>query len=277
MKFAGSLSEAEKEKAWYEIIGVPFDSNAFKKGTRYGPKAIRKASQLLETFLWDYKLELSDLLYYDSGDILLERNFKNSLELETTRRKIFIGGDHSITYPLVKALFERGEVAKVIVIDAHADFRDSYKNNKHSNASVMSRIAELIGVENILQIGLRSSSEAEYMLIKDRIRIYDAAMLMGDGVDGILNEIVSANEKTYLSIDIDTLDPAIAPGVDNPEPCGLSLENLIALVRGLIKRVNVVASDVVEVNPKRDNNNCITSINASRLIFEILASYGNNR
>ena len=277
MKFAGSLSEAEKEKAWYEIIGVPFDSNAFKKGTRYGPKAIRKASQLLETFLWDYKLELSDLLYYDSGDILLERNFKNSLELGTTRRKIFIGGDHSITYPLVKALFERGEVAKVIVIDAHADFRDSYKNNKHSNASVMSRIAELIGVENILQIGLRSSSEAEYMLIKDRIRIYDAAMLMGDGVDGILNEIVSANEKTYLSIDIDTLDPAIAPGVDNPEPCGLSLENLIALVRGLIKRVNVVASDVVEVNPKRDNNNCITSINASRLIFEILASYGNNR
>ena len=277
MKFAGSLSEAEKEKAWYEIIGVPFDSNAFKKGTRYGPKAIRKASQLLETFLWDYKLELSDLLYYDSGDILLERNFKNSLELETTRRKIFIGGDHSITYPLVKALFERDEVAKVIVIDAHADFRDSYKNNKLSNASVLSRIAELIGVENILQIGLRSSSEAEYMLIKDRIRIYDAAMLMGDGVDGILNEIVSANEKTYLSIDIDTLDPAIAPGVDNPEPCGLSLENLIALVRGLIKRVNVVASDVVEVNPKRDNNNCITSINASRLIFEILASYGNNR
>ena len=277
MKFAGSLSEAEKEKAWYEIIGVPFDSNAFKKGTRYGPKAIRKASQLLETFLWDYKLELSDLLYYDSGDILLERNFKNSLELETTRRKIFIGGDHSITYPLVKALFERDEVAKMIVIDAHADFRDSYKNNKLSNASVMSRIAELIGVENILQIGLRSSSEAEYMLIKDRIRIYDAAMLMGDGVDGILNEIVSANEKTYLSIDIDTLDPAIAPGVDNPEPCGLSLENLIALVRGLIKRVNVVASDVVEVNPKRDNNNCITSINASRLIFEILASYGNNR
>ncbi len=276
MKFAGSLSEAEKEKARYEIIGVPFDSNAFKKGTRYGPKAIRKASQLLETFIWDYKLELSDLLYYDSGDVMLERNFKSSVDVGTRRRKIFIGGDHSISYPLVKALFERDEVAKVIVIDAHADSRDSYKSNKLSNACVMRRIAELIGFENILQIGVRSSSEAEYRLIKDRLRIYDAAMLKEKGVDGILEEIGSDNEKTYLSIDIDALDPGIAPGVDNPEPCGLSLESLIALVRGLIKGVNVVASDVVEVNPKRDNNNGITSINASRLIFEILASYSDN-
>jgi len=277
MKFSGSLSEEDKEKARYEIIGVPFDSNAFKKGTREGPKAIRIASQRLETFIWEKKLELSDLLYYDSGDMILERNFRGIAEFDPVRRKVFIGGDHSISYPIVKSLFEHEEVAKVIVIDAHADFRDSYKNNKFSNACVMRRIAELIGFENILEIGLRSSSEAEYALIKDRIRICDVGMLIEKGVDGILNEIKGDKKKTYLSIDIDVLDPSIAPGVDNPEPCGISLECLISLVRGILKSEKVVASDVVEVNPKRDSINGITSINASRLVFEILACYGDNR
>ena len=275
MKFAGSLSEANKEKAMYEIVGVPFDSRAHKKGTREGPNAIRAASQRLETFLWHKKLELSDLLYCDCGDMILDRNFKEEsfAKLDTARRKVFIGGDHAISYPIVKYLFEHDEVATVIVIDAHADFRDSYRSNSFSNACVMRRIAEMIGFENVFEIGIRSSSEAEYALIKDRISICDAAMLREKGVKAVLDEIEVRKEKTYLSIDIDVLDPSIAPGVDNPEPCGLSLESLFALVRGILKQENVVASDVVEVNPRLDTANGITSINAARLVFEILGCY----
>ncbi len=276
MRFSGSLSEADKEKASYEIIGVPYDSNAFKKGSREGPKAIRRASQRLETFLWHKKLELSDLLYYDRGDMKLEHFTKEKIDI--ARKKVFIGGDHSIAYPIVKYLFEHGEVAKVIAIDAHADFRDSYRGKKFSNACVMRRIAELIGFENIIEIGVRSSSEEEYASL-NKIRIYDAELLREKGVGCVLDEIGKGEEETYLSIDIDVLDPSIAPGVENPEPCGMSLESLISLIQAIIKREMVVASDVVEVNPKLDTINGITSINASRLIFEILACYleGDNR
>jgi agmatinase len=275
MKFAGSLSEADKKKASYEIIGVPYDGNAFKKGSREGPKEIRKASQRLETFLWHEKRELSDLQYYDCGDINLDFGQTQNLLFDTRRKKIFAGGDHSISFSLVNHFFDCGEVEKVIVIDAHADFRDSYKNNKFSNACVMRRIAELVGFENIIEIGVRSSSEEEYASLK-KIRIYDAELVREEGVGNILEEIGKEGrraEKTYLSIDIDVLDPCIAPGVENPEPCGMSLESLISLIRGILKAERVVASDVVEVNPELDNANGITSINAARIIFEMLACY----
>ena len=278
MKLSGSLSEKDKEKALYGIIGVPYDGNAINKGSREGPKAIRDASQRLETFLWHKKLELSDLLYYDYGDIKLNNHFfkaQNTAEfvLEHTRiKRVFLGGDHSITYPLVKYLFEHGEVAKVISIDAHADLRDSYMGNKFSNACVMRRIAELVGFEHIIEIGVRSSSADEYESL-NQIAIYDADVMREKGVQGVLEEIGEGEEKTYLSIDIDVLDPGIAPGVEHPEPCGLSLESLISLVQGIIKRRDVVASDVVEVNPGLDIVSGITSLNAARVVFEILACY----
>jgi agmatinase len=279
VKISGSLSEADKEKAWYELMGVPFDGNAFKKGAREGPKAIRAASQRLETFLWHRKLELSDFLYYDRGDITPEQFTKGKREriddFDLKKKKIYIGGDHSISYPIIKYLFEHGEVAKVIIIDAHADFRDSYENNRFSNACVTQRIAELIGFENIIPIGVRSSSEEEYAAL-NQIRIYDAERLREKSVEWLLDAIGGGEEKTYLSIDIDVLDPCIAPGVEHPEPCGMSLESLISLIQEIIKRRYIVASDVVEVNPKLDTINGITSINAARIIFEILACYGEN-
>ena len=290
MKFSGSLSEAEKEKASYEIVGVPFDGNAFKKGAREGPRAVRKASQRLETFLWHEKLELSDLLYYDRGDLDLSGfgGFGGLVSLEglegldLRKKKVFIGGDHSVSFPLVKHFFERGEVERVVVLDAHTDFRDTYKSNKFSNACVVRRVAELVGLERVVEIGVRSSSEEEYALLKDndKLRIYDAGTLRREGGragegEGGRSEGGGREEATYLSIDIDVLDPSVAPGVENPEPCGFSLERLISVVRGVIKSegVRVVAADVVEVNPRQDNPNGITSLNAARLVFEILAGY----
>ena len=278
MRFSGSLSEADDEKAWYELVGIPFDGNAFNKGAREGPNAIRMASQRLETFLWHQKFELSDLLYYDSGDIPLDQFTKGKSahieDFDLERKKIFIGGDHSISYPIVTYLYEHGAVDRVITIDAHADFRDTYKSNRFSNACVTRRIAEFIGFENVVEIGIRSSSEEEYLVLKDKIRLYDAELLKEKGLNWLVSEIGKGVEKTYLSIDIDVLDPCIAPGVEHPEPCGMSLEDLIALIRGLLETKNVVASDLVEVNPRFDSANGITSLNAARIIFELLACYG---
>ena len=281
MRFSGSLSEIDKEKAGYELIGVPLDDNALIKGASGGAKAIRSASQRLETFLWSRKCELSDLLYYDRGDMMLElySTGKSEQIVEFTfefekRRMIFIGGDHSISYPIVKYLFEHNDVTNVIVIDAHADFRDSYENNQFSNACVMRRIAELIGFENVTEVGIRTSSEEEYTEIKDHLRVYDAVTLRVKGINWLLEDMGNGEGKTYLSIDIDVLDPSFAPGVEHPEPCGLSLAELLTVIRGIMNCNNVVASDLVEVNPRLDHVNGLTSLNAARIIFELLACYG---
>ena len=282
MKFAGSLAAADRAKAWYELVGVPFDGNASLKGARYGPAAIRSASQRLETFLWGRKVELSDLLYFDRGDVALDHYRKGQsaqvpeLELELERRTIFMGGDHSISYPLVKHLFEHDDLTSVIVIDAHTDFRDVYKRNPYSNACVMRRIGELVGFEQVIEIGIRSASEEEYRALHDRILVYDASVLREDGVKKLLQALRSEaeSEKTYLSIDIDVLDPGIAPGVEHPEPGGMTLAELLALVRVIAERRDIVASDVVEVNPQMDSVNGITSLHAARVIFELLACYG---
>jgi agmatinase len=281
MKFAGSLAAADRDKAWYELVGVPFDGNAVINGARLGPAAIRSASQRLETYLWDRKLELSDLLYFDRGDLMLEHYQQGRSdripELELERRKmIFMGGDHSISYPLAKLLFERGDLTSVIVIDAHADFRDAYRSNRYSNACVTRRIAELVGFEHVVEIGIRSASEEEYRALQDRVRVYDAAVLKQKGLHKLMQELGTEEEaeKTYLSIDIDVLDPGIAPGVEHPEPAGLGLAELLALVRVIAEQRDIVASDVVEANPRMDGMNGITSLHAARVIFELLACYG---
>lgn len=281
MKFAGSLGTAEKDKAWYELVGVPFDGNAVIKGARFGPAAIRIASQRLETFLCNQKVELSDLLYRDCGDLALDHYRKGRSahvpELELSSRKmIFIGGDHSISYPLVNHFFEQGDLTNVIVIDAHTDFRDAYKRNRYSNACVMRRIAELVGYEHVVEIGIRSTSEEEYSALQDRITVFDAAVLREKGLTKLVQELGTEEEagKTYLSIDIDVLDPGIAPGVEHPEPGGMTLAELFALIRVIAERRDLVASDVVEVNPRMDGINGITSLHAARVIFELLACYG---
>ena len=264
MKFAGSLPLTDSEKAIYEIIGVPFDDNATIRGASKAPEMIRRASQRLETFMWHNKLELSDLLYYDRGDLHDITDPDLDLDFDAGKRKIFIGGDHSISYPLFRYYFERLGLTKVVVIDAHADFRDVYVGNRFSNACVMRRIAELAGFENVIEIGVRSASWEEYEFMKKRVRILN--------VDDMPEE-QELEGRLYLSIDIDVLDPGIAPGVEYPEPCGISLEALIRLVRTIIKRGDVVACDIVEVNPELDIKNGITCLNAARLVFEVLASY----
>ncbi|MHC1635961.1 MAG: agmatinase [Candidatus Methanospirareceae archaeon] len=283
MKLPGSLSEADRKKAKSVIIGIPFDRNAFKRGAKYGPKAIRRAARKIETFLWGSKTEVSKLFFYDLGDIEIEggdRGYERICErieekmeekgIGTEVKRVFIGGDHSISFPIVKHFAENMKNIKVVSIDAHADFRDSYKGKRFSNACVMRRIAELVGFENVIEIGVRSASEDEYSFFKDKIRVYDGDMLKEEGVEFILHEL--KRHPLYLSIDIDVLDPSIAPGVENPEPCGLSLESLISLIKGIIRNNEVEGCDVVEVNPKMDARNEITSINAARIIYEILES-----
>ena len=254
-----------------EIIGIPFDDNAsFRKGSKDGPDAIRKASYELETFLWDKKIEITDIDYYDHENI----SFKNygdlfdSLEQFGCEKKMFLGGDHSISLPALKSVKIRHNDISVISIDAHTDFRDVYRDNRFSNACVMRRIGELVGFENMVEVGIRSSSKDEYDFIKDKLEIYDLNMIRKHGLDPFLNKLDL--KKVYLSIDIDVLDPALSPGVSNPEPDGLSTYELISLVRGIFEKTDVVACDLVEVTPE---SGYVTAFIGARIVFEILAGW----
>ncbi|MHC1567383.1 MAG: agmatinase [Candidatus Syntropharchaeia archaeon] len=265
MKFSGSISDPEKAK--YEIVGIPFDENAsFRKGSKWAPDMIRRASSELETFLWERKVEVSEMEYYDRGNIEFE-SYEDLFELNFDgKKKIFLGGDHSITFPMVKSVGARS----VISIDAHTDFRKIYMGNSHSNACVMRRIGENIGFDSIIEIGIRSSSQEEYEDLQ-RIKIYDLYSLRENGIEWVIDEISTINTKrTYLSIDIDVLDPGIAFGVGNPEPDGLNTSELIQLVRGIIEKKEVIACDIVEVNPEYDD---VTAFIAARLVMEIIASW----
>ena len=271
LKFTGSLSEPEFAEVG--IIGIPFDENAsFRRGSGFAPNSIRMASHELETFLWNRKIELTDIGYYDYGDIAAgsyDEVFK-SLEGLNLSRNIILGGDHSISLPIVKQLRdEYGDLA-VVSIDSHTDFRDDYCGNRFSNACVMRRISEVIGTDNLIEIGICSSSEDEYLDMKDSVKVLDLEMMRGDGLEEIISRIDSACE-IYLSVDIDSLDLASGYAVGNPEPDGMSISELIRLVGGIVDGKDVVACDIVEVNPLFGKE---TSFVSARIAMELIGRWG---
>ncbi|MDY6958904.1 MAG: agmatinase [Halobacteriota archaeon] len=270
LKFTGSLDRPDF--ASIGIIGVPLDENSsFRRGSRLAPNSIRRASHELETFHWNRKIELTDIGYFDFGDISFcsyQELFK-SLESFNLSRKIFLGGDHSISLPVVKQLREEYSDLLVISIDSHTDFRDDYCGNRFSNASVMKRISEVVGTDDLIEIGICSSSEEEYLEMKDSVKVLDLDMLRNLGLEEIVSEI-STQGKIYLSIDIDSLDLASAYSVGNPEPDGMSISELIRLVARITNEMDVVACDIVEVNPLFGEE---TSFFAARITMELIGGW----
>lgn len=271
LKFTGSISEPEF--AEIGIIGIPFDGNSsFRRGSGFAPNSIRNASHELETFLWNRKIELTDIGYFDYGNIAAgsyDEVFA-SLERLNLSRKIFLGGDHSISLPVVKQLRDEYSDLAIVSIDSHTDFRDEYCDNRFSNACVMRRISDLIGTDNLIEIGICSSSDDEYLDMKDSVKVLDLEMLREDGLEEIISRIDSAGE-IYLSIDIDSLDLNSGYAVGNPEPDGMSISELIRLVGGIVDEKDVVACDIVEVNPLFGQE---TSFIAARIAMELISGWG---
>lgn len=270
LKFTGSLSEPGFSEIG--IVGVPLDEHSsFRRGSRFAPNSIRRASHELETFLWAEKIELTDIGYYDYGDIpstSYEEVF-SALEEVDLSKKIFLGGDHSISLPIVKNLSENYGNLSVISIDSHTDFRDRYCDNSFSNACVMRRISEVVGTENLYEIGICSSSEDEYLAMRDEVKVFDLRILRDDGIEKIVSR-VNPEDKIYLSIDIDSLDLASAYAVGNPEPEGMSISELILLVKQIAIERDVVSCDIVEVNPLFGKE---TSFIAARIVMELIGGW----
>ena len=256
------------------IFSIPYDeTTSFKPGAREGGNAIRTASWGLETYSPILDRDLSELKYCDLKDLDLYGNQEEKFNtiyhvtkeiLKDNKRIIVFGGEHSITYPVVKAVKDMYGDFAVIQFDAHCDLRDEYLGNKLSHACVMRRIYEL--TKDIFQFGIRSGDKEEWDFAKKN-NLYLKMDLMNEED---LEHIKSLDKPIYVTIDIDVLDPAYAPGTGTPEPCGFStreLFNSLYLLKDVKDRI--IGFDIVEVSPIHDIAN-ITAITAAKIARELM-------
>jgi agmatinase len=264
-------ADSSFDKAQFVILGVPFDGTcSFRKGARFAPKSIREESYNLETYLFDHDIDHEDVPFPDLGDVKCE-SLENMMGgvgrsvgdiLEKGKFPIIIGGEHSLTPPSVRKFENVG----VIILDAHLDFRDEYLEERNSHACATRRVSELVGIENVLTIGVRSMEKKEKEEgDKLGLKYIDASKLKKLGIKKALENIEW--KSIYLSIDMDFFDPSYAPGVGNPEYFGLSPLDAKECIDILAPRL--VGFDITEVSPPFDNGN--TSSLAARLIREVIA------
>jgi agmatinase len=250
------------------LIGIPYDgTSSFRPGSRFAPNAIRETSYGIETYspIFDKDIE-EDLSICDIGDMELPfGNFQKAtyiiekkLEEIPSKKVVSIGGEHLITLPIVKNFYKKYNDIYLIHFDAHADLRDDYLGEKLSHATVIRRIAEIIGFEKVFQYGIRSGTKDEYNLIKKH-------KTLNRSIDEIKNII--GKSHVYISVDLDVLDPSIFPGTGTPEPGGFSFNELINFIRQL-DSLNIVGCDVVELSPHYDNSG-VSTIVAAKVIREL--------
>ncbi|EHR79439.1 arginase [Thermococcus litoralis DSM 5473] len=257
------------------ILGIPWDnSSSFRRGCAEGPRAIREATS--EELYNSFNEELVNLTehwsYKDLGDIKAD-TFEELVEkVNAIVRKhyngelfLFLGGDHSITYATFKAIKEASnEDFGLIYFDAHPDMYPEYDGDEYSHACTVRRLIEegWVKGENVVQIGVRAPTREQVEFAKEHgVKIISASGIYRSPV------IQVPFEKAYLSFDMDVLDPAFAPGVGNPEPGGLSTRELVEVIKSL--NVEIIAFDIVELNPKYDYKG-ISAFAAAKIIREVL-------
>ena len=233
------------------LLPVSFEATAsYMKGTKAGPKAIIDASKHLEWFDLELGKEIVKEVPIFTSETLKPKNVKGLLEsVESSVKEIvsqkkfplLFGGEHSITFPAVKACASSFDNLSVLSIDAHADLRNELNGEKYSHACVMRRCSE---TSKIVLAGVRSlSAEEKKFAEKSGVKIFF-------GNDFSVKEVVdSCSKNVYLSIDLDAFDPSIMPAVGTPEPCGLDWGTVLGLCRELFKRKTVVGADLVELSP----------------------------
>lgn len=275
------------------VLGIPFDNTtAMRPGCRQAPRALRDASG---RFGWlgeptgsagyfDINRDatwLSGIRFVDAGDVDV------TIDPDTTRARITkharsiidrglllasIGGDHSVTFPLLAA-FENFGPLTVVLLDAHLDYRDESMGLKFTNNSPFRRAHELPFVKRIVTIGVRGikSTDREYReSLSHGNLVFPMDRVHNEGIIKIVDEI-GVLGNYYVSLDIDGLDPSIAPGTESPEADGLSYRHARQLLHGIAANGKLVGVDIVEVNPYLDHAELTQHI-ATQLFIEAIAS-----
>ncbi len=265
------------DKAAYVILPVPYEwTTSYMKGTEFGPQAIIEASEQLESFDDELGIEpyragihtsLPTDIVNDSPERQNEIVYRHWRELVAAGKTVgMLGGEHSISYGAVRACLERHPDLTVLHLDAHADLRESYQNDRFSHACAMRRIHDL--TDRTVSVGIRSFSIEEHEYINKRgIKIYSAEQMnkrpeiVGEIIDGLSGDV-------YLTLDIDVFDPSIMPAVGTPEPGGLDWYQVVGLLKSVIEKCNLVGFDLVELMPI---GGCHSSaFTAAKVVYKII-------
>ncbi|MEM2911297.1 MAG: agmatinase [Candidatus Bathyarchaeia archaeon] len=271
------------EEADYVVLGVPFDvTSTYRTGARFGPNAIREASLNIETYSFRSGIDFEDLRVHDLGDLHVSADTVQTLErlarvirevLDDGKTSVVIGGEHTITLGVLKGLGSEASKTAVVSFDAHLDLRDEFMGLKLSHTTFMRRINEEAKPAKIVEVGTRAVCKEELKYARNaEIEFFTALQVRKIGSKKIteqLKERLAEYERLYLSVDMDVLDPAYAPAVQNPEPEGLETSTLLDILLGIIDK-RLVGFDVVEVTPNYDQG--VSVIQAAKVIFEILCA-----
>lgn len=276
------------KKARYVVFGVPFDvTSTYRTGARFGPNAVRQASLNIETYSFRSGIDVEDLALHDLGDLHTSTSPKRTVEvlelvvadvLAAKKFPVVIGGEHTITLGIVKGLGDRARKTAVVSFDAHLDLRKEFMGLTLSHTTFMRVINEEVKPAKIIEVGTRAVCKEELGYADGSgIDFFSAQQIRKEGVAQIIQELkeeLEPYENVYLTVDMDVLDPAFAPAVQNPEPEGLETHTLLDIVCGLCDR-RVVGFDVVEVAPVYDQG--ISAITSAKIIFQMLCQIERTR
>lgn len=276
------FAEADKpfDEAKFVIFGAPFDgTSSFRAGSRWAPDEMRKVSYNFETYIPELDVDLCDVPIHDLGNCETYVTVDDTLEevysmakgiVDAGKIPIMMGGEHSLTYPCVKAC---GKNIGFLVMDAHLDLRKDYRGIKHNHACVSRHIIDEI-TNRYVTIGVRSGPPEEWKYVSDNpgIRAYTADDVFNRGIQSILKDVesyMSGCDRIYISLDMDAVDPSSAPGLGTPEPFGITPRDVRTVIRHFAPRA--VGFDVVEISPEYDSGS-ITSVLGSKLIRDFIAA-----
>ncbi len=285
MTYAGPLSFLRRkytrniENADVVVSGVPFDcATTNRPGTRLGPRAIREASvQLSDLPAFPYGFDLLEhLAIVDYGDCLLDHGYPGEVTerveahadriLASKAKMLTLGGDHFVTYPLLRAHAKKYGPLSMIHFDAHLDtWWDDGKRIDHGSMFARAADEGIVIPSRSVQVGIRSFNEKSY-----GYNVLDAPFVHNEGVKTTISEIkrIVGNNKVYLTFDIDCLDPSVAPGTGTPVAGGLFMNQALSIMRSL-GDLNLIAMDVMEVAPAYDVSE-ITALAGATLAHEFL-------
>ena len=251
------------------MLGMPFDGTvSYRSGSRFAPEQLRLASWGLEEYSPYFDKHLEDCNYNDAGDLelplgntvkSLEVIRKNVEEIYRDGKKVFgIGGEHLVTLPEIQAVSKYIDNLAIVHFDAHTDLREEYLGEKLSHSAVIRHSADIVGFENLKQIGIRSGMKEEFELMKK----YNTLCHKYEELE------VLKDKNIFVTVDLDVLDTSIMPGTGTPEAGGLNFNELIGWFKYLSK-FNIIGADVVELAPDYDASGASTAV-ATKVIRELL-------
>ncbi len=282
-KYSGNVfiaSSSDYATAQAVIYGMPMDYTvSFRPGARFGPPRIREVSLGLEEYSPYLDRSLDEVQYFDAGDIPLPfGNAARSLEmigeyvrglLADKKFPLGLGGEHLVSWPIIREMAAKYPDLALIHIDAHADLREQYEGEPLSHSTPIRKAADLIGGVNVYQFGIRSGTKEEFRYARENINLYPFEVL--EPLQKVLPTL--GNRPVYVTVDIDVLDPSAAPGTGTAEAGGITSKELLAAVHAIARSsVQVIGADIVEVAPVYDPSEQ-TPIVAAKLVREMLLGF----